>query len=312
MEIKKQLVGEPLASRMSFGKGNPRKWITVHQTANTSRGANAQAHANLQSRGNSRQCSWHWSVDDHQAIQSFDHAYRCWHAGDGRGAGNTQSIGVEICINSDGDYKASVRNGARLVAKIAKEEGIGLDHIVQHHHWSGKDCPHEIRAGLQGVTWPVFMSWVKADYNGGSVASSPAPSALTTSSGELYRVQVGAYRDKSNAQAVASKLHQAGYDTIIKGEGKQTSSTLKADPAKASGFLKYEKATYIPYTLKNVRSAPSASSEIVAQYPAGSHIAYDEVYDGDGYRWVSYIDRSGNRRYVACRRADGTALGKFE
>lgn len=266
MEIKKQLVGEPLASRMSFGKGNPRRWITVHQTANTARGANAQAHANLQSRGNSRQCSWHWSVDDHQAIQSFDHAYRCWHAGDGRGAGNTQSIGVEICINSDGDYKASVRNGARLVAKIAKEEGIGLDHIVQHHHWSGKDCPHEIRAGLQGITWPVFMSWVKADYNGGSVASSPAPSAPASSFGE----------------------------------------------PKPYTFVKHEKATYIPYSLKNVRSAPSTSSEIVAQYPAGSRIAYDEVYDGDGYRWVSYIARSGNRRYVACRRADGTALGKFE
>jgi len=85
-------------------------------------GANAQTHANLQSRGFS--ASWHWQVDDKEAIQSFDHTWRLFHAGDGRGKGNMESIGIESCINSDGDYVQAVKNTAKLVAKIMKDEGI--------------------------------------------------------------------------------------------------------------------------------------------------------------------------------------------
>lgn len=309
LTIKRDLVSEQIARKRSYGRGNARKYITVHQTANTSRGANAQAHANLQKRLNPRQCSWHWSVDDHEAIQSFSHEWQCWHARDGRGKGNTQSIGVEICINSDGDYKASVTNGAVLVARIAREEGIPLDHIVQHHHWSGKDCPHELRAGKDGITWGVFLRMVKEYYTG---KLAPAPAAHPPEESTLYRVQVGAYKDKANAKAMSEKLQAEGYPVYVTGEGaKVEPAPEQAKAEQQAHFLKAEKATYIPYSVKNVRSAPSTLAEIVAQYPAGSHIAYDEVYEGDGYRWVSYIGRSGKRRYVACRKADGTALGDF-
>lgn len=62
VEIKKQLVSNSIANRVSYNGKNSRKYITVHQTGNTSRGANAQMHANLQSRGNSRSAGWHWQV----------------------------------------------------------------------------------------------------------------------------------------------------------------------------------------------------------------------------------------------------------
>jgi len=39
MNIKQQLVSDSLANKVSFGKGNPRKYITVHQTGNTAKGA---------------------------------------------------------------------------------------------------------------------------------------------------------------------------------------------------------------------------------------------------------------------------------
>ena len=44
--------------------------------------------------------------------------------------------------------------------------------------------------------------------------TAPAPAAPTTS-GVLYRVQVGAYGVKDNAEAMQKKLKTAGYDAII-------------------------------------------------------------------------------------------------
>lgn len=77
--IKEQLV----ASRNLTSSGdNPCNYITVHETANTNKGANAQAHANLQSKGNSRTASWHYQVDDKEIIQSYPDNVRCWHAGE--------------------------------------------------------------------------------------------------------------------------------------------------------------------------------------------------------------------------------------
>jgi hypothetical protein len=55
----------------------------------------------------------------------------------------------------------------------------------------------------------------------------------------------------------------------------------------------------------NVRSDASTNSAIVATYPMGAKINYDSVYEGDGYRWISYISWSGERRYVAYRRLSG-------
>src|SRR5699024_12635458 len=95
---------------------NAATYITIHETANTSAGANAQAHANLQTRGFS--ASWHWQVEDKQAIQSFPHNVRCWHAGDGRGAGNFESIGIEIEVKKEGDFAEAVVNAAILTSKI--------------------------------------------------------------------------------------------------------------------------------------------------------------------------------------------------
>lgn len=156
MKIKQQLVK---SRSKTYGGTNGRKYITIHETANTSKGANAQAHANLQSRGFSS--SWHWTVDDKEAIQSFPHTAQCWHAGDGRGNGNLNSIGIEICVNSDGDFNKAVENAAALVRKIMQEENIPLSNVVQHNYWSGKNCPRYLRSGEKSISWNDFLSMVQ-------------------------------------------------------------------------------------------------------------------------------------------------------
>lgn len=158
VKIKKQLISD---TRNKLGRSNKRTYITIHETANTSKGANAQAHANLQSNGNSRSAAWHWQVDDKQAIQSFTHDFSLYHCGDGGGSGNRNSIGIEICVNSDGDYVQAVKNAAALTRKIMAEENIPLSRVVQHNHWSGKNCPTGLRQGREGLNWHKFISLVK-------------------------------------------------------------------------------------------------------------------------------------------------------
>lgn len=174
------MLATPRAGVNCFGGGNPRKYITIHQTGNTARGADAYMHAKLQQNGWG--ASWHYSVDDHEAIQSFKHDIKCWHSSDGTGPGNTQSIAIEICINADGDYVQAVKNGAELTAYLMKKEGIPLKNIRQHHDWDTvhrKNCPAQIRAGKAGITWSRFLSMVQQAYKGVKVTT---PS--TTSKGK--------------------------------------------------------------------------------------------------------------------------------
>ena len=166
VSTKKQLAPtRPMVN--GYGYGNNRKFLTIHQTGNTNKGANAQMHANLQSGVYG--ASWHWQVDDKEAIQSFDHTYRCWHASDGRGDGNSNSIGIEGCINSDGNYVQSVKNMAELAAKILKDEGIPIENMRQHHDFdtkNRKNCPAQIRAGKDGINWNKFVQMVKDNMKG--------------------------------------------------------------------------------------------------------------------------------------------------
>lgn len=164
MRIRQQLT----STKNSYGRKNKKLFITVHQTGNTSKGANAAAHANLQSRGNVRAAAWHWQVDDKEAVQSFTHDWQLFHAGDGRGNGNLTSIAIEMCVNSDGDYNAALANLKTLIKKIMKDEGIPASRVVQHNHWSGKNCPSQIRSRGQ---WKGIKDAIETK----PVSSKPTP-----------------------------------------------------------------------------------------------------------------------------------------
>jgi hypothetical protein len=145
---------------------NRRTHITIHETGNTDVGANAQAHANLQTRGNPRKASWHYQVDGLEIIQSFQDEVICWHAGNS--TGNLTSIGIEICVNADGDYAQAVRNAAALVKILMARHGIPADRVVQHNHWTGKNCPARMRS-TPGA-WEAFQTTIQ-----GAPAPAPAP-----------------------------------------------------------------------------------------------------------------------------------------
>ena len=75
--------------------------------------------------------------------------------------GNTHSIGIESCVNKGSDIYFTMQRVAKLVAKLLDENNLGFDRIVQHHYFSGKDCPQTMRT--EGY-WEHFKDLVKAEY----------------------------------------------------------------------------------------------------------------------------------------------------
>lgn len=106
---------------------NPDTYITIHETGNAAKGADAAAHgAYLDSAaGEDALVSWHYTVDDHAIVQHLPDYETAYHAGDGKdGPGNTTSIGIEICVNAGGDFEAAKANAAALVRLLMEEHGI--------------------------------------------------------------------------------------------------------------------------------------------------------------------------------------------
>ncbi|MCC9090629.1 peptidoglycan recognition protein family protein [Bacillus pumilus] len=118
-------------------------YITVHNTANTAKGANASSHANFVKRPNTA-VSWHFTVDENCIYQHLPLNENGWHAGDGRGTGNMKSIGIEICENADGNFEKAVENAQWLIRQLMTEQGISFANVVPHKHWSGKECPRKL------------------------------------------------------------------------------------------------------------------------------------------------------------------------
>jgi|LSQX01.1.fsa_nt_gb N-acetylmuramoyl-L-alanine amidase len=138
------------------------RYITVHDTANTSAGADAKAHANYvkSAAAAAIPASWHFTVDDKVIYQHLPLTENGWHAGDGtNGTGNRQSIGIEICENRDGNRAQAEKNAAWLTAKLLKDFGLPLAAVKQHYDWSGKNCPAQIRGRKNG--WQDFLAAVE-------------------------------------------------------------------------------------------------------------------------------------------------------
>jgi len=166
----------PAGRRNRPGRNNPMLFVTIHETGNTNRGANARAHGNYL-KGNDAAnlpVSWHYTVDDAETYQHLPETEDAFHAGDGGGNGNRQSIGIEIAVNSDGNFQRAVDRTAALVADICTRRGIPIANVRQHFDWSRKNCPQNIRAG-RPHNWSVFLEKVET-------AMKPAPEPEPTPS----------------------------------------------------------------------------------------------------------------------------------
>ncbi|TSB47882.1 N-acetylmuramoyl-L-alanine amidase [Alkalicoccobacillus porphyridii] len=132
-------------------------YVTIHETANTNVGANAEMHARYVKGDDAqnRQVSWHYTVDDSETYQHLPTDEVGWHAGS---TGNHQSIGIEICVNQDGNFIAARANAIKLVQLLMQQHDISLSHVVTHQHWTGKNCPANLLADWEGFIADVGSS----------------------------------------------------------------------------------------------------------------------------------------------------------
>lgn len=136
----------------------PIAYIVVHDTGNTGIGANARSHFSYFNGGN-RGSSADIFVDDHEILCVNDyHSYYTWHCGDGYGKygiTNGNSVGVEMCINADGDYEKAFANTVQCVRELMAELNIDISHVVRHYDASRKTCPGSF-AGDNWARWRIF------------------------------------------------------------------------------------------------------------------------------------------------------------
>lgn len=216
MKIVKDYIPTGRKNRPGYKLRGP-NYITVHSTANTSAGANARAHGRyLKGAAANIPASWHFTVDSKEIRQHLPVTEVGWHAGDGsNGTGNRESIALEICENRDGNSQQAIANAAWLVAKLLKDHGLSIDRVRQHYNWSGKNCPRVLRNKPGG--WADFLAAVE-----GHLKPAAAPSV------SLYRVQIGAFKEKANAEACLARAKKAGFaDAFIAGGAVPTPKAIK-------------------------------------------------------------------------------------
>lgn len=140
-------------------------YVTIHNTANSASATNEATYLN--NRQDNVYISFHYAVDDIQAIQLLPNNEAGWHAGDGYGDGNRKSIAIEICYSTSTDLNKknkSLDNGAQLAARLLKQNGWSITQMKKHQDWSGKFCPHDI---LERYQWTNFVNLVLSYMNMG-------------------------------------------------------------------------------------------------------------------------------------------------
>jgi N-acetylmuramoyl-L-alanine amidase len=146
--------------------------------------------------------------------QTLPWDHRGWHAG---GDANNSYIGFEICEDNLTDasyFNAVYKEATELCANLCKVYGLTEKDILGHYEGYQKkiasnhgDPRHWF--SRHGKSMDTFRADVK------KLLTAPTPS--TTPPQKLYRVQVGAYSIKSNADAMLARVKAAGFtDAFIK------------------------------------------------------------------------------------------------
>lgn len=153
------------------------KYLVIHWTANTNKGANATANRNY-FNSTDRFASAHYLVDCQEIVRALPENELGYHVGAKSYrhsyCRNSNSIGIEMCVNSDGNFTKMVEHTVELAADICKRHGINpATAMLRHYDVTGKDCP---RFYVQdNAAWNVFKQAVAAKMKGGETVVVKAP-----------------------------------------------------------------------------------------------------------------------------------------
>lgn len=174
----------------SSAPGRKIEYVCIHDTGNPGYGADANAHFNY-FNGGDRNASADFFVDDTRIVQIIDYVNNySWAVGDGGGIygiTNRNSVSIELCINSNGDFDKTFVHGAELAAHMLKTLGLPISRLKRHYDASRKTCPNVMSAN-GWAKWNQFVAKVESIMNGGSSSSG------STTPSESSEFKVGTYQ----------------------------------------------------------------------------------------------------------------------
>ena len=231
-----------LANKSNYGGSRSTdsiKYIVVHYTGND--GDTDENNAKY-FQNNIVQASAHYFVDDDSITQTVPDDYVAWHCGaktyKHATCRNANSIGVEICddVRNGVIYPSekTIANALELVEHLMEKYSVPKENVIRHYDVTGKLCPaYWCGTAENDDKWNTAF-WGLLGVSKDSPTTDTGKNENTASVdtvGVLYRVQVGAYSVKANAESMLSKLKNAGFDAFITTNG---STAVVANPEPAN------------------------------------------------------------------------------
>lgn len=176
-------------------KLNKLKGIVIHWTANKSVGANAVANRNF-FNSTPNAVSAHYIVDDKQIIQCMPDDEVAYHVGakqytetgksirEGSYSPNYYLIGIEMCVNADGNWLKTYMQSVELSAYLIQKYGLTIKDLYRHYDITGKLCPQMM---IDETAWKKFKSDVLAYLSTYLKPNTPQPVKITVD-GELIDI----------------------------------------------------------------------------------------------------------------------------
>ena len=212
----------PLKIAMPQKRTKPLLGVTIHNTnwiKVNSATTPSEQYTRATVNGNMGDVRVHFYVDDKCAWQNLPLDWCNWSCADGQGSGNTQTIAIECIMGGTAQQdKKSRENAVRLIAYLLKLNGLCIDNLYTHTHWLN------VRDGKKGTVdylntlkhpYKVCPAFFIPDWDNfkGEVAK-----CLVDESKKLYRIQIGAYSKKENAEKRLLEVKKNYPDAFIKVE----------------------------------------------------------------------------------------------
>ena len=167
------------STRNCYIGGNNIKYIVVHYTGYFAPCINYC----LSQMNNDLNGSAHDFVSDDEWYNAIEHSNRAWAVGDDQGYGvypngirNDNSLSIEMCCcNANLDVsEKTMKNTAEIVAYYMKVYNVPIGNVKRHYDASYKECPRDMTPYVKDgeSRWGVFLSWVKAAYNGVAITNN--------------------------------------------------------------------------------------------------------------------------------------------
>lgn len=207
-------------------------------------------------------------------------------------ANDNRAITIEVASDTTEPYAVNDKAYAALldlVTDICRRNGIKklvwstkkserVNHLngcnlTVHRDYANKSCPGNYLYERQGA--------IAAEVNKRLGASAAEPETPSSGTGTLYKVQTGAFKQKSNAQALEKKLKAAGFDTYVVNTGGYYKVQVGAFSKKANAEAMFAKLKAAGYSDAFITTGSGGTA--AASVKVGSKVRLKQgakTYDG--------------------------------